>query len=133
MSDSVTKSDNSTTGRTKSPGVLKREKNLVSFTPMTAKQAQEASVKARNIRKQVRAEILNKLVSNLDFGNEMLKAVKSGDAKRVELLERALSIVGLRYADSEDAVNKLQIDATTDNKVDNTVHFVLGERPAPKA
>ena len=130
MSDSVTKSDNSTTGRTKSPGVLKREKNLVSFTPMTAKQAQEASVKARNIRKQVRAEILNKLVSNLDFGNEMLKAVKSGDAKRVELLERALSIVGLRYADSEDAVNKLQIDATTDNKVDTTVKFVLGERPA---
>ena len=126
MSDSVTKNDNnSVTTHTKSPGVLKREKNLVSFTPMTARQAQEASVKARNIRKQVRADILNKLVSNLDFGNEMLKAVKSGDAKRVELLEKALSIVGLRYADSEDAVNKLHIDATTDNKVAGQVEFVL--------
>ena len=41
--------------------------------------------------------------------------------------------MGITYNQSEDAVNKLQIDATTDNKVDNTVHFVLGEKPAPKA
>lgn len=123
----MTKNDIIVNKPEKTPGQIKREKNLVKFTPMNAKQASEAANRAKLIRKQVRAEILSKLVENLDFGNEMLKAVKSGDAKRIDLIEKALSIVGLRYADSEDAVNKLQIDATTDNKVDMTskVQFVL--------
>ena len=123
----MTKTDTIENKPEKTPGQIKREKNLVKFTPMNAKQASEAANRAKLIRKQVRAEILSKLVENLDFGNEMLKAVKSGDAKRIDLIEKALSIVGLRYADSEDAVNKLQIDATTDNKVDMTskVQFVL--------
>ena len=111
----------------KTPGQIKREKNLIKFTPMNAKQASEAAARAKLIRKQVRAEILSKLVENLDFGNEMLKAVKSGDVKRIDLIEKAMSIVGITYNQSEDAVNKLQIDATTDNKVDMTskVQFVL--------
>ena len=129
----MTKNDTTVNKPEKTPGQIKREKNLVKFTPMNAKQASEAANRAKLIRKQVRAEILSKLVENLDFGNEMLKAFKSGDVKRIDLIEKALSIVGLRYADSEDAVNKLHIDATTDNKVDTTVKFVLGERPAPKA
>ena len=129
----MTKNDTPVNKPEKTPGQIKREKNLVKFTPMNAKQASEAANRAKLIRKQVRAEILSKLVENLDFGNEMLKAVKSGDVKRIDLIEKAMSIVGITYNQSEDAVNKLQIDATTDNKVDNTVHFVLGEKPAPKA
>ena len=127
MSDSVTKNDNSTTTNTKSPGVLKREKNLVSFTPMTAKQAQIASAKARNIRKQVRAEMLNTVVQNYNFGEELMKALKNGDTKKVELLQTAMRLIGLQYDQSEEVVNKLQIDAKTDNKVDMTskVQFVL--------
>jgi UPF0288 family protein (methanogenesis marker protein 3) len=117
----------------KTPGQIKREQNLVKFTPMTSRQAQEASVRARNIRKQVRAEVLRKVVENVDFSDELMKAIKKGDTKRIEMLQTAMRLIGLHYDQSEDAVNKLQIDATTDSKVDNTVHFVLGERPAPKA
>lgn len=99
------------------------------FTPMTARQAQEASVKARNLRKQVRAEMLNKVVTNYDFGDEMLKALKKGDMDKVSLLKEAMALIGLKYEQSEEFVNRMQIDATTDNKVDTTVKFVLGERP----
>lgn len=121
----MTKNDNSVIPNTKSPGVIKREKNLVKFTPMTAKQAQEASARARTLRKQVRAEMLSTVIQNYNFGEELMKALKKGDTKQVELLQTAMRLIGLHYDQSEDAVNKLQIDATTDNKVDNTVHFVL--------
>ena len=130
MSDSVTKNDNNgeATGEVK-----KKNTRPQAFTPMNARQAQEASVRARNLRKQVRAEMLNTVVQNYNFGDELMKALKKGDTKKVELLQTAMRLIGLHYDQSEDAVNKLQIDATTDNKVDTTVKFVLGERPAPKA
>jgi UPF0288 family protein (methanogenesis marker protein 3) len=123
----MTKNDNNgeATGEVK-----KKNTRPQAFTPMNARQAQEASVRARNLRKQVRAEMLNTVVQNYNFGEELMKALKKGDTKKVELLQTAMRLIGLHYDQSEDAVNKLQIDATTDNKVDNTVHFVLGERPA---
>lgn len=99
----------------------------VPFTPMTAKQAQEASVRARNLRKQVRAQMLDTLINNMDFGSEMLKAIKKGDLDQVQLLQTAMRIVGLTHDQSEDAVTKLQVDATTDNKtqVVGQVDFVV--------
>ena len=123
----MTKNDNNgeTTGEVK-----KKNTRPQAFTPMNARQAQEASVRARNLRKQVRAEMLNTVVQNYNFGDELMKALKKGDTKKVELLQTAMRLIGLHYDQSEDAVNKLQIDATTDNKVDTTVKFVLGERPA---
>lgn len=100
----------------KTPGQIKREQNLVKFTPMTSKQAQEAAVKARNIRKQVRAEMLNKVVQNYDFGDEMVKALKKGDLDKVTLLKEAMRLIGLQHDQSEEAVQK--IDLKSDNKVD---------------
>lgn len=97
------------------------------FTPMTARQAQEASVKARNLRKQVRAEMLNKVVANYDFGDEMLKALKKGDMDKVSLLKEAMALIGLKYEQSEEFVNRMQIDATTDNKTElsGQIEFVI--------
>ena len=74
------------------------------FTTLTAKQAQEASVRSRNLRKQVRAQMLEKLVNNLDFADELEKAIKSGDLDRMNLLQTALKIIGLHHDQSEDAV-----------------------------
>jgi len=74
------------------------------FTPMTAKQAQEASVRARNLRKQVRSQMLEKLVNDLDFADELEKAIKTGDLDRMNLLQTALKIIGLHHDQSEDAV-----------------------------
>lgn len=74
------------------------------FTPMTAKQAQEASVRARNLRKQVRSQMLERLVNDLDFAEEMEKAIKTGDLDKMNLLQTALKIIGLHHDQSEDAV-----------------------------
>lgn len=100
------------------------------FTPMNAKEAQEASVRARNLRKQVRAEMLDKLVSNLDLGDEMLKAIKKGDLDKINLLQTALRIVGLTHDQSEDAVTKLALDAKTENKTElsGEIKFVLPQQ-----
>lgn len=93
------------------------------FTPMTAKQAQEASVRARNLRRQVRAQMLEKLVTNLDFADELEKAIKTSDLDRINLLQTALKIIGLHHDQSEDAVKsgisvKAAQGGTDDNKSD---------------
>lgn len=99
----------------------------IPFTTMTAKQAQEASVRARNLRKQVRAQMLDTLVNGMDFGTEMLKAVKSGDSDKIEIIETALRIVGLTHNQSEEAVQKIAVDAKTENKTElvGQVDFVV--------
>lgn len=118
--------DSETTG-----GKVDKRKTLPQlFTPMTARQAQEASVKARNLRKQVRSEMLNKVVQNYDFGDEMLKALKKGDMDKVALLKEAMALIGLKYEQSEEFVNRMQIDATTDNKtaLSGQIEFVVPQK-----
>jgi hypothetical protein len=117
-----------------SDGVAKPKKpvpkGLTPFTAMTAKQAQEASVRARNLRKQARSEMLNKVVQNYDFGDELLKALKKGDMDKVALLKEAMALIGLKYEQSEEFVNRMQIDATTDNKtaLSGQIEFVVPQK-----
>lgn len=108
-------------------GKVDKRKSLPQlFTPMTAKQAQEASVKARNLRKQVRAEMLNTVVSSYNFGEEMLKALKKGDLDKVTLLKEAMSLIGLKYDQSEDAIQKMEVksDAKVDSKLEVSISGV---------
>lgn len=84
------------------------------FTPMTAKQAQEASVKARNLRKQMRAQILQAAV-NEGIDKLFQQAIKKKDMDLLELVEKGLKLTGLDFASSEDAVQK--VDVKSDNKV----------------
>ncbi len=100
------------------------------FTPMTAKQAQEASVRARNIRKQVRAQLLEHLVNNYEFGPEMIKALKKGDLDKVELIQKAMRLVGLTHDQSEEAVQNIKVDSKSDANVTQTVRFTIAPRPA---
>ena len=125
-------SKNDTSGKTN--GVKRQMPLGQRFTPMNAKQAAEASARARNIRKQVRAQMLDTLVNNLDFGNEMLMAIKTGDMEQVSLIEKAMTIVGLTHNQSEEVVNKIQLDANVDAKTETTiktVKFVL-DKPCPE-
>lgn len=101
----------------------------IPFTRLNAKQAQEASVRARNLRKQVRAQILETLVDNMNFGEEMLKAIKKGDTEKAELIVKALTLVGLTHNQSEDAVQKVSVDSKSDSKVTQTVRFTIAPRP----
>ena len=114
--------------------VKKKNTRPQAFTPMNARQAQEASVRARNLRKQVRAQMLTTLVNNMDFASEMLKAVKQCDIKKIEVIQTALRIVGLTHDQSEEVVNKIQVDANVDAKTETTiktVKFVL-DKPCPE-
>ena len=95
---------------------------LKPFTTLTAKQAQEASVRARNLRKQVRADMLNKGVSNYDFGEELTTALKKGDLDKVTLLKEAMRLIGLQHDQSEEAAAQ-KIDLKSDNKVDGKVEI----------
>lgn len=101
------------------------------FTPMSAKQAQEASVKARNLRKQVRADMLNKVVQSYDFGEELTKALKKGDLDKVELLREAMKLIGITHDQSEEAVQKIDIKADTKTNLVGGVQIEFTE--APKA
>lgn len=113
------------------PGSAAKPKKVpgIPFTRLNAKQAQEASVRARNLRKQVRAEMLNTLVENLNFGEEMLKAIKKGDTEKADLIIKALTVVGLTHNQSEDAVQNVKVDAKTDANVVQTVRFCLAPKP----
>lgn len=104
----------------------------VPFTVMTAKKAQEASVRARNLRKQVRAQMLDTLVENYNFGEEMLKAIKKGDSNKIDIIQKALTIVGLTHNQSEDAVQNVKVDSRTDATVNQTVRFCLAPKPKPE-
>lgn len=96
---------------------------LKPFTTLTAKQAQEASVRARNLRKQVRADMLNKVVQNYDFGEELTKALKKGDLDKVTLLKEAMRLIGLQHDQSEEAVTKMEVK--TDAKVDSKLEVSI--------
>lgn len=102
----------------------------IPFTVLTAKKAQEASVRARNLRTQVRTQMLEKMVQNYDFTEEMLKALKKSDMDKLEMIQKAMVIIGLTHNQSEDAVQNLKIDAKTDNntKLSGSIEFVLPKK-----
>lgn len=92
--------------------------NGVKFTRLTAKQAQAASVRARVLRTQIRAQMLEKLVTELDFADEMKKAIVTGDLDRVNLLQTAMKVIGLHWDQSSEANKSKQITATATASTD---------------
>lgn len=107
-------------GDSVSDGVQKPKKNpvpkgLTPFTAMNAKQAQEASVRARNLRKAMRAQLLDAAINDAKVGELFVKAFKTRDVELMKLVETGMKIVGLTHDQSEEAVQK--IDIKSDNKV----------------
>jgi hypothetical protein len=130
--DNMANTDESVKKDAKSPPRSPRSGAILKpFNSVTAKQAAEASARARNIRKQFRAKLLDAAVNDGKIDELFLKALKSKDADQLALVEKALKIVGLLHDQSEDAVTKLKVDATTDNKtaLSGKIEFVLPEDP----
>lgn len=100
----------------------------VPFTTLTAKEAQKASIRARNMRTQMRAQILK---AAIDEGIDKLfiKALKSNDTDKMAIVEKALKLTGLDFGSSEDAVQKVSMDSKSDSKVTQTVRFTIAPRP----
>lgn len=112
-------------------GKKKRVPNAQVFTPMNARQAQEASVRARNLRKQMRAQLLQ---AAIDEGIDKLfiKAMKANDPDKMAIVEKALKLTGLDFGSSEDSVQKMSVDSKTDATVNQTVRFCLAPKPKPE-
>jgi hypothetical protein len=104
----MAKRTNSEAGGEKKPNTRPQ-----AFTPLNAKQAQEASVRSRNLRKQVRAQILNHIVTHLDLGEEIEKAIRSGDLDQINLLQTAIKMIGLHADQSEERQKTMSVSATT--------------------
>lgn len=100
----------------------------VDFTTATAKEAQKASVAARNARTQMRAQILK---AAIDEGIDKLfiKALKSNDTDKMAIVEKALKLTGLDFGSSEDAVQKVSMDSKNESSVTQTVRFTIAPRP----
>lgn len=89
------------------------------ITKENSKQFQISSARAKKARKEARAQMLLALTTKLDLGTELVKAWKSSDGKQMDLIEKALRIVGLHHDQSPDAqAQKVQVSAKTDAKVD---------------
>lgn len=103
---------------------------LKPFNSVTAKEAQAASVRAHNIRKAMRAKLLELAVNDGKIDEVYLKALKSKDKDALEVVEKAMKIVGLLHDQSEEAVSRVKVDATTDNKTQlaGKIEFVLPEQ-----
>ena len=92
--------------------------NLTPFTSVTSQQAQAAAAKARNLRKKLRAEFLQVAV-DAGIGHVFREAIMTGDTDKIAVVEKAMKLVGLDFASSEESVQRTEskIDAKTDNKV----------------
>lgn len=96
------------------------------ITKETAKQYQLSAARAKALRKEARMKMLAALTTELDLGEELKKAMKSGDEKYLNMIEKATRLVGLQHDQSEDAVaQKLNIQADAKVKSDSTVKFII--------
>lgn len=99
--------------------------NLTPFTSVTSQQAQAAATKAKNLRKKLRAEILQVAV-DAGVNKVFREAIMTGDLDKMSVVEKAMKLVGLDFGSSEESVQRTEskIDATTDNKVEIIVKEV---------
>lgn len=102
------------TSATKSP----RKSPGRPFTKENAKQMQLSAARAKRMRKEARLKMLNAMCTKLDLGEQLVDAINKNDLTKMNIVEKALVIVGLTHNQSSDAVaQKLNVEAKTDSKV----------------
>lgn len=85
--------------------------NLTPFTTVSAKAAVEACNRAKALRKQMRAQILEDAI-NGGIGQLLIKAIKSGDLDQMTICEKAMRLVGLDYASSDEVKHGFSVKAS---------------------
>ena len=115
-----------------STGEKKPKKPLPqAFTPLTAKQAQEASVRSRNLRKQMRAQLLDAAVHDAKIGDLFVQAFKKKDMDLLELVEKGMKLTGLDFASSEEAVQKMEVKSDSKLTTSGPINITFTD-PKPK-
>lgn len=94
------------------------------FTTETAKAAAARSAYCRAVRAEMRKKLLEAAV---DAGIDKIyaKALKSGDIDAMTVAREGMKLVGLDFASSEEAVQRVQ--TKVESKTDNTVKVVIEE------
>ena len=104
----------------------KRKSNGRPFTKENAKAMQLSAAKAKAMRKEARAKMLQAMCTSLDRGKELVDAIKKNDLTKITIVDKALHIVGLQHDQSPDAqAQKISLDAKTDNKVSGNVNITV--------
>lgn len=118
------------------PSATKPQKKKPRGRPITsanAKQMAISAAKAKKIRKEARNEMLATLTTKLDLGDELVKAWQMCDEKQMNLIEKALRIVGLHHDQSPDAqAQKIALDAKANVKKDSTVKLIIEDMTKPE-
>jgi len=86
--------------------------NLQPFDSVSAKQAQLVSARARSLRKQMRAKLLETAI-NEGIDKYFARALKTMDADAIAVVEKAAKLVGLDFGSSDEAVQKLDVKSDT--------------------
>lgn len=113
---------------TKSPVRKKGRPRGIPFNSETGKAHSKLAASAKALRKKVRKEMLDTLVTELNLGNELVGAIRNQSMVKMSLLEKAIEIVGLKYAQSPEVLEqRMHIESKSDikAKVDNTLHFTI--------
>lgn len=98
------------------------------ITKENAKQYQLSAAKAKKMRKEARAAMLQAMCTKLDLGDQLVDAIRKNDLTKISIVEKALTIVGLTHNQSSEAIaQKLQVNTKSDvkAKVDSTLHFII--------
>lgn len=118
------------------PSATKPQKKKPRGRPITsanAKQMAISAAKAKKIRKEARNDMLATLTTKLDLGDELVKAWQMCDEKQMNLIEKALRIVGLHHDQSPDAqAQKIALDAKANVKKDSTVKLIIEDMTKPE-
>ena len=118
------------------PSAAKPQKKKPRGRPITSENAKQMAIsaaKAKKIRKEARNEMLATLTTKLDLGDELVKAWQMCDEKQMNLIEKALRIVGLHHDQSPDAqAQKIALDAKANVKKDSTVKLIIEDMTKPE-
>ena len=104
----------------------KRKSNGRPFTKENAKAMQLSAARAKAMRKEARAKMLQAMCTSLDLGKELVDAIRKNDLTKITIVDKALHIVGLQHDQSPDAqAQRISLDAKTDNKVSGNVNITV--------
>ena len=96
------------------------------ITKETAKQYQLSAARAKRLRKEARAAMLQAMCTKLDLGDQLVDAIRKNDLTKISIVEKALTIVGLTHNQSSEAIaQKISLNAKTDNRVSGNVNITV--------
>lgn len=102
-------------------------KSLANLRPFDSERAKAISAKA-NAAKAARQEMRRRIlaaVCEAGVDKYVAKAIKEQNPELMSICEKAISMTGLHYKESEENIQNLHVTAETNNKTDATIKFVI--------